>query len=119
MTPPPRHSELCVLGEQRRELHAKHPEDCRRRRSRKQVTQNHRNGRVAEETELGFPTLGCPHPSFHRCYRVGRLTRFRKKVLSCVNFRGKCKTRGFCGINGNALCNISQQIKKMEMEGIL
>ena len=41
MTPPPRHSELGVLGEQRRELHAEHPEDCRRRRSREQVTQDH------------------------------------------------------------------------------
>ena len=58
MTPPPRHSELGVLGEQRRELHAKHPEDCRRRRSRKQVTQDHCNGRVAEETEfMGFVGL--------------------------------------------------------------
>ena len=52
MTPPPRHSELCVLGEQRRELHAEHPEDCRRRRSRKQVTQDHCNAWEAEETEL-------------------------------------------------------------------
>ena len=72
MTPPPRHSELGVLGEQRRELHAEHPEDCRRRRSREQVTQDHCNGREAEGTEL----TDCPHPSFHSCYIVGPLTAF-------------------------------------------
>ena len=52
MTAPPRHSELGVLSEQRRELHAEHPKDCRRRRSREQVTQDHCNAWEAEETEL-------------------------------------------------------------------